>query len=189
MKPDSEEIRIDSCPKCGAASGGREDCPRCGLVFAGWDFGKAEKIPDERLDPLWKEVVADFGNEKLHDSFMEAALRYNRLDVAAFCYRRHASTDPSKKEDAEKFLERVVSMAQFQAFGGREKRKTKTESKRKRLFLWSLFLVLMAALLYLAFLWKPGTGEDQGGRDSDFRPGSGPVNLQKLQKEESVTDP
>lgn len=185
MKPDSRKEHNHSCPKCGAASGKRRNCSRCGLVFAKWDISGGQKIQDERLDPLWEEVGADFGNEELHEAFMDAALRFNRLDYAAFRYRKYASKNPSKKDEADKFLARVVSMAQFQAFGAGEKRKAKTELSRKRLFLWGLFLVLMAALLYLAFVWKPGPLEEQGGRDSDFKPGSGPVNLQKMQEEGS----
>ena len=170
-----------SCPKCGADWKNRGDCPRCGLVFSKWNPTKLEEFSDDRLDPLWEKVVEDFENAGVHDKFMDTALRLNRLDFAAAKYRGYGVSNPTKKERTRELLERVSSMAQFQVLRveeGRRKEKKKTASPKKKKLMWGIILLLLLALLYIAFLWSPKPS-NPGGRDSDFKPGSQPVNLKR----------
>lgn len=170
-----------SCPKCGADAKDRYDCTRCGLVFSKWNPLKVEELSDERLDPLWEEVVADFENAGVHEKFVDTSLRLNRLDFAAAKYRGYGVSNPTEKERTRELLERVSSVAQFQVLRveeGRPREKKKSASPRKKKLMWGIALLLLLALLYIAFLWNPKP-RNPGGRDSDFKPGSQPVNLKK----------
>ena len=70
-------------------------------------------LPDPGLEALWKQVVADWENDKAHAAYLELCNAKNRLAEAAARYRGMAG-DRERGPTAEKRLQVVLALAMAQ---------------------------------------------------------------------------
>lgn len=100
------------CPKCGAESPKTADeCYSCHVIFE-----KLEGLPIDsaiRVQPSlvrrWKELLNDYGDEDLHQSFLMACRDQGALDFARLKYehiRRMQGQDPV----ADRMIERIDAL-------------------------------------------------------------------------------
>ncbi|MEZ4223566.1 MAG: hypothetical protein R3B13_21640 [Polyangiaceae bacterium] len=68
------------------------------------------ELPDPTLDALWRQVVADWDNDKSHAAYLEMCNAKNRLAEAAARYRGMAG-DRERGASAEKRLQAVLALA------------------------------------------------------------------------------
>jgi len=86
-EPTAQETK--SCPKCGAINGRKsQECYSCHVIFE-----RLEGLPTDptlRAQPSlvrkWKNVLADFNNEELHDEFVLGCQQMDALKFASMKY-------------------------------------------------------------------------------------------------------
>jgi hypothetical protein len=90
LAPSSPVKNTEPCPKCfKIVTSGTAECPHCGiLINKAKELAFAEEgIPrSETLSNAWKKVLADYGNENLHNEFLRLAQRERNLHYAAAQY-------------------------------------------------------------------------------------------------------
>jgi ribosomal protein S27AE len=136
------------CPKCGHAQRDPYACHRCGLVFSKFDQSKLPPDPEEAA-ALWKEIRLLPADDSLHEAFLDACLKADRLDYAARQYRLMLR-EPASKATAEKMLERLFAKAQAQlapvsmAAEGRQGERR----QKSKILIWIVLAVFGGLMVY-----------------------------------------
>lgn len=91
---------LEPCPKCFKLNEpSAAECGHCGVVIGKLKnaFHIQDSFPPHSmaLEVLWHRVLADFGNEKLHDEFFVASQKENNLAYAAALYKQMVKLMPA----------------------------------------------------------------------------------------------
>ncbi len=139
-----------TCPKCGHAQADPLACHRCGLVFARFDASALPADPPEAA-ALWRELEASPGDEGLHERFLLACDRANRLDYAT---RQHRLLERrgAPPELLARQRQRALQLAQAKLLpGGLQPSDRDAARGRSRWFVYALLLAAVAGLSYLIY--------------------------------------
>lgn len=90
---------LEPCPKCFKLNEpSATECGHCGVVISKLKnaFHIQEAFPPHspNLEAVWHKVLADFGNEKLHDEFFLGAQKEGNLPYAAAVYKQMVKLMP-----------------------------------------------------------------------------------------------
>lgn len=136
----------EPCPKCfKLVAPGTAECPHCGVLInkvKELAFTEITVPHSEALSTAWKKVVADYGNEAVHDEFMRLAQHESNLGFAATQYNQMQSLMPSD-ETTLKRLQEVQALGSVMIPTPGRKRKLGGDPSR----LWQI--PLMAAVLMI----------------------------------------
>lgn len=102
------------CPRCAAESPETsKECLACGVIFE-----KLEGLPQDRslkaqpsLVRRWKELLADYTNETLHQDFLNACREQDALEYARVQYKDLKRLQ-GRDEIAEKMLTRIIAISE-----------------------------------------------------------------------------
>ncbi len=109
-EPLAQEMK--SCPKCGALNGRRsKECYSCHVLFE-----RLEGLPTDpslRAQPSlvrkWKNLMENFGDEKLHEEFLRSCHELDALKFAAFKYE-DLKTAQGGDSQCDQMLARIQSL-------------------------------------------------------------------------------
>ncbi|MFH2001133.1 MAG: hypothetical protein ABIK28_15735 [Planctomycetota bacterium] len=137
------------CPKCGHAQTDHEACHCCGLSFTLFDPGKLPPDPREAAR-LWESVLEQPDDLGLHDRFVEACNKADRLDYAHRKYRIF-ERETGRIDLVETMRYRIQELAQvhLSAFNLSPSASTH-ESSRQRKTLW--IIVAIMGLIWIAYV-------------------------------------
>jgi len=105
------------------------------------------------VDPIeeaWARVEAEWGNEDAHRRFVGVCMALDRLPEAGQRYRKVRETDPARRDDAARQIDRLIALATQQL---QDTRVEPASTEHKRTLTWAAFfimLVLMGAGILLA---------------------------------------
>ncbi len=136
-----------ACPKCGHVQEDEYACHQCGLVFSKFDADKLPAPPKEAVD-IWEQAAQNLFNEKLHEDFIKACMRVDRLDYAVRQYRL-LSHSPGYEEIGKKMLALVSVKGQAQLPVAMLSKKLAGKSKKGvKTIAWILVAVVLALAAY-----------------------------------------
>lgn len=151
-----------TCPKCrGRNAFDAAECRHCGIVFE--KFAKAvrsdqlEELGGRReLAEAWENLLEDYNNLEVHESFVEECYKADALAFAARRYSRILGAAPNE-EIAKGMRRRIIALASFKAETGKSSDEEKSVSRDSTSLLSHLkvtHVVFMVggALMALGFL-------------------------------------
>ncbi len=102
--------QVQPCPKCGhPTQSGLRECVNCGVVIekfkAGLQSPGALPAHSRSLELLWKKVIAEYGDESLHNEFLRACQRERNLAYASAQYAQMQRLMPSDEITARRLKE------------------------------------------------------------------------------------
>lgn len=139
------------CPKCQfARTKTQHSCPRCGLMFARWNPEVADIVKpiDAEGEALWSAVIADWGNEEHHLTFVKHCSLAGILAASGRRYRDWLLTHPGDAT-AMAMQKRILGMAQAM-LGSNSSRPSGSILSSK--WFWTIIIVAMSAGMTAAFL-------------------------------------
>ena len=133
---------------------------RASLALLG-RFGRQDRRPPhvlifrpvDPIDEAWGRVEADWGDEDAHRRFVGVCVALDRLPEAGKRYREVRENDPSRREDAARQIDTLISLATQQLQDTRVK---PPQIEHKRTLTWAAFsimLVLMGMGVWLSMRW------------------------------------
>ncbi len=111
-----KEVGEFACPQCDYQNkNGSFECMKCGVIFQKWKEKalNPEMVNVEGSKALkvgWARVLADYGNIKVHEEFMQLAFKDKKLPFACSQYRRMLNIH-SADNIAQKMMDRLTSLA------------------------------------------------------------------------------
>lgn len=144
------------CPKCGHAQADSESCHSCGLSFDLFDPAKLPPDPPEAVE-IWRQVALAPEDRHLHDCFVDACSRADRLDYAHRRYRIF-ERETGMTDVAEAMRYRIQDLAQVQmgaAFDMSPQTVTDNPARR-RLILW--IIVSIIGLSWIGYIVMDSLG-------------------------------
>jgi hypothetical protein len=105
---------LQICPRCEhKSSEDLSECPKCGVIF-----DKVARLKDKMIvkatspevDAMWEDVKKDFGNQSLHEKFVQFCVAKNSLHFASSRYRAISLSNPNE-EMAKKMQARILELA------------------------------------------------------------------------------
>ena len=139
-----------TCPKCGHAQSGGDACVKCGLNFLRFDPANLPPDPPEAA-ALWAQVMTTPGDDALHERFVQACNKAERLDYATRQYRI-LGREPGQEATAARMQVRIVSLAQAQlAPAGLEAGPSEKPKRNSRIIMWVVLVLGLGALGYLIY--------------------------------------
>lgn len=88
-----------NCPNCGEKNKANStECNSCGVVYAKYNQIQAEpmlkKTPQSKqLTSSWQQIMDNYGNEELHQAFIDLCVQLKMLNYAAHKYRQILKID------------------------------------------------------------------------------------------------
>jgi len=112
-----EANRNQDCPKCGAQNlSTKSECGRCGVIFAKV-HGAIALTQNEKplastpeLHELWKNIMSDFEDLRLHELFVNLCRSKGTLPFASMNYGKILSVNPND-EIAKIMRNKVITLA------------------------------------------------------------------------------
>lgn len=149
-----------TCPKCSfSCQIEAAECPACGVIFS--KLSDPEAAPDAQvlakpeIVAQWKDVVQNYTDPDLHESFLQSCMASQKLNFASQQYRKMLEVNPSD-EVAKKMQEKIIQIASFQMLSAKENRQFTKPPK------WTSFAILGASLI-LFFGFFSGSPAMLGG--------------------------
>jgi hypothetical protein len=111
----AESRPTEPCPKCfKPVEIGRHECPACGVVIEKFknalNFQEGVPPHSATLAALWRRLIADYGQEELHQEFLRACQRERGLPYAAAQYAQMLKLMPAD-ESTGRHLREVQALA------------------------------------------------------------------------------
>lgn len=107
----------------------------------------------EPIDEAWAGVEAEWGNDEAHRRFVAVCVSLDRLPEAGKRYREVRETDPSRREEAAKQIDRLLGLATQQL---QDTRVTPATMEHKRALQWVAFAIMMGLMGVGAWLMMRG---------------------------------
>ncbi len=111
-------------------------------------------MSDPRLDELWQEVTASWGDEAAHAAFIEHCRATWQLGQAAARYREEVRRGAAYREDAtradtaQKRLDAVTSLAMLELELTRTPREAAPMFRMAVLIRWAVFVMCIAIVIF-----------------------------------------
>ena len=109
--------------------------------------------PVNSIDEAWARVEADWGDQETHRRFIGVCVALGQLPEAGKRYRAVRETDPARREEALKQIDRLIALATQQL---QDSRVGPVPTEHKRTLTWAAFfimLLLMGAGVLLLLRW------------------------------------
>ncbi len=100
------------------------------------------------IDEAWARVEAEWGSEEAHRRFVAICVALDRLPEAGTRYRHVRDTNPARREDAERHIERLLTLAAQRL---QDTRVVPAVASHKRTLTWVAFTIML--LLMGAGAW------------------------------------
>jgi hypothetical protein len=111
-------------------------------------------VPDPRLDELWQEVMASWGDDAAHAVFVEHCRSSQKLGQAASRYREEIRRGSAYREDAgrveaaQKRLDGVIALAMIELESARTPREETGAHHAVVVIRWVTLLLCVAIVLF-----------------------------------------
>ena len=99
--------------------------------------------PVDPIEEAWAQVEADWESEEAHRRFVGLCVALDRLPDAGKRYREVRETDPSRREDAIKRIDTLISLATQQL---QDTRVGPVTTQHKRTLTWAAFFIMLVLM-------------------------------------------
>lgn len=106
-------------------------------------------VTEDPVEQAWSRVQSAWEDDEAHRRFLKICLALDRLPEAGWRYRKVQETDPTRKDDAERRIEALISVATEKLT---ETRADKFQQEAPKRNLTMFAFILMGALMGVA-IW------------------------------------